>query len=95
MSNMYKRKVREASEKNRLKALDETDRAFKVISRSNGDYVTAGGLLFRKIGSVLDFEWPKTTKMTLNFFSFFRNVSKYVLGFSCSSKQFLRIFRKY
>ena len=33
MSNMYKRKVREVLEINRLKALNETDKTFKVLNR--------------------------------------------------------------
>ena len=33
MSNMYKRKVREALEINRLKTLNETDKTFKVLNR--------------------------------------------------------------
>ena len=40
MSNMYKRKVREALEINRLTTLNETDKTFKVLNRDNGDYVT-------------------------------------------------------
>ena len=36
MSNMYKRKVREALEINRLKTLNETDKMFKVLNRENG-----------------------------------------------------------
>ena len=40
MSNMYKRKVHEALGINRLKTLNETDKAFKVLNRDNGDYVT-------------------------------------------------------
>ena len=40
MLNMYKRKVREALEINRLKTLNETDKTFKVLNRDNGDYVT-------------------------------------------------------
>ena len=40
MSNMYKRKLHEALEINRLKTLNETDKAFKVLNRDNGDYVT-------------------------------------------------------
>ena len=37
MSNMYKRKVREALEINRLKTLNETDKTFKLLNRDNGD----------------------------------------------------------
>ena len=53
MSNMYKRKVREALEINRLKTLNETDKTFKVLNRDNGDYVTTNSWkpLFRKIGN--------------------------------------------
>ena len=53
MSNMYKRKVREALEKNRLKTLNETDKTFKVPNRDNGDYFTTNSWkpLFRKIGN--------------------------------------------
>ena len=49
MSNMYKRKVREALDINRLK----TDKTFKVINKDNGDYVTTSSWkpLFRKIGN--------------------------------------------
>ena len=51
MSNMYKRKVREALEINRLKILNETDKAFIVLNRDNGDYLTTNSWkpLFRKI----------------------------------------------
>ena len=51
--NMYKRKVREAFEINRLKALKETDKIFKVLNRDNGDYITTNSWrpLFRKIGN--------------------------------------------
>ena len=53
MSNMYKRKVHEALEINRLKTLNETDKTFKVLNRDNGDYVTTNSWkpLFRKIGN--------------------------------------------
>ena len=37
MSNMYKRKVREALEINRLKTLNETDKTFKALNKDNGD----------------------------------------------------------
>ena len=40
MSNIYKRKVHEALELNRLKTLNETDKTFNVLNRDNGDYVT-------------------------------------------------------
>ena len=51
MSNMYKRKVREALEINRLKTLNETDKTFKVLNRDNGGYVTTNNWkpLFWKI----------------------------------------------
>ena len=51
MPNMYKRKVRESLEINRLKMLNETDKTFKVLNRDNGDCVTANSWkpLFRKI----------------------------------------------
>ena len=51
MSNMYKRKVREALEKNRLKTLNETDKTFKVLNRDSADYVTMNSWksLFRKM----------------------------------------------
>ena len=51
MSNMYKRKVREALEINRLKTLNETDKTFKVLNRDNGGYVTTNSWkpLFWKI----------------------------------------------
>ena len=39
MPNMYKRKVREAFEINRLKTLNEIDKKFKVPNMVNGDYV--------------------------------------------------------
>ena len=53
MSNMCKRNVREALEINRLKTLNETDKAFKGLNRDNGDYVTTNSRkpLFRKIGN--------------------------------------------
>ena len=53
MSNMYKRNMREALEKNRLKTLKEIDKTFKVLNRDNGDYVTMNSWksLFRKIGN--------------------------------------------
>ena len=39
MSNMFKRKVPEALEINRLKTLKKkTDKTFKVVNRDNGDY---------------------------------------------------------
>ena len=46
-----KRKVREATEINRLKLLNETDKTFKVLNRHNGNYVTTNSRksLFRKI----------------------------------------------
>ena len=52
---MYKRKVREALEINRLKTLKETDKMFKVLNRDNGDYVTTNSWkpLLRKIGNHL------------------------------------------
>ena len=34
MSNMYKRKMREALEINKLKTLKETDKTFKVLNTS-------------------------------------------------------------
>ena len=40
MSNMYKSKVSEALEINRLKTLNETDKTFKALNRDNGGYVT-------------------------------------------------------
>ena len=53
MSNMYKREVRDVLEINRLKALNETDKALKVLNRDNGGYVTTNSWkpLFRKIGN--------------------------------------------
>ena len=53
MSNMYKRKVREALETKGLKTLNETDKMFKVLNRGNSDYVTTNRWkpLFRKIGN--------------------------------------------
>ena len=53
MSNMYKRKVREVLETDRLKILNETDKKFKVLNRDNGHYVTTNSWkpLFRKIGN--------------------------------------------
>ena len=52
---MYKRKVREALEINRLKTLNETDKMFEVLNRDNGEYVTTNSWkpLFRKIGNHL------------------------------------------
>ena len=55
MSNMYKRKVREALEINRLKTLQETDKTFKVLNRDNGYKVTT------KIGN------HETVILTLDF----------------------------
>ena len=51
MSNMYKRKVREALELNRLKTLNETDKTFNVLNRDSGDYITTDSWkpLFQKI----------------------------------------------
>ena len=51
--NMYKRKVREAVEINRLKILNETNKTFKALNRGNGDYVTTNSWrpLFWKIGN--------------------------------------------
>ena len=53
MANMYKRKVCEARETNRLKILNETDKTFKVLNRENGDYITMNSWkpLFQKIGN--------------------------------------------
>ena len=53
MSNMYKRKVREALEMNKLKTLNETDKTLKVLNRDNGNYVTKNSWkpLFREIGN--------------------------------------------
>ena len=53
MSKMYKRKVREALEINRLKTLNKKDKTLKVLNRDNGHYVTANSWkpLFRKIGN--------------------------------------------
>ena len=52
MSNMYKRKVCEALEINRLKTLNKTDKTFKVLNRQNGVYITRNSWkpLFWKIG---------------------------------------------
>ena len=52
MSNMYKRKVCETLEINRLKTLNKTDKAFKALNRDNGDYATTNSWkpLFWKIG---------------------------------------------
>ena len=51
MPHMYKRKLREALEINRLKTLSETDKAFKVLNRDNSYYVTTNSWksLFGKI----------------------------------------------
>ena len=56
---MYKRKVREALEINRLKTLNKTDKTFKVLNRDNGAYVTANSwkALFRKIGKPLNYNF--------------------------------------
>ena len=53
MSNIYERKVREAFETNRLKALKETNKAFKVLIRDNGYYLMMNTWksLFWKIGN--------------------------------------------
>ena len=53
MANMYKRKVCEARETNRLKILNETNKTFKVLNRENGDYITTNSWkpLFQKIGN--------------------------------------------
>ena len=53
MPNMYKRKVREALDINRLKTLNEADKTFKVLNRDNGGYVTtiSWNPLFRKLGN--------------------------------------------
>ena len=53
MPNMYKRKVREALEINRLKTLNETHETFKSLNRDNSDHVTMNSWkpLFRKIGN--------------------------------------------
>ena len=40
MPNMYKRKVCEAFETNRLKILNETHKTFKVPNKENGNCVT-------------------------------------------------------
>ena len=53
MSNLYKRKLREALEINRHKPLNKTNKTFKVLNRDNGDYVTTKTWkpLFLKIGN--------------------------------------------
>ena len=53
MSNMYKRKVREALGVNRLKTLSEIDKTFKVLNKQNGDYITTNSWkpLFWRIGN--------------------------------------------
>ena len=50
---MYKRKLREALEIDRLKTLNKTGRPFKVLNGDNGDRVTKNRWkpLFRKIGN--------------------------------------------
>ena len=50
---MYKKKLREALETNRLKILNETDKTFKVLNRGNDNCVTTNNWkpLFWKIGN--------------------------------------------
>ena len=50
---MYKRKIREALEINKLKTINEKDKTFTVLNRDNGDYVTTNSwkLLFMKMGN--------------------------------------------
>ena len=50
---MYERKIREALERNKLKAIKEKDKTFTVLNRDNGDYVTANSWkpLFMKMGN--------------------------------------------
>ena len=38
---MYKRKIREALEIDKLKTINEKDQTVTVLNRDNGDYVTA------------------------------------------------------
>ena len=53
LSIMYERKLCEALQITRLKTSNETDKAFKILNRDNGDYVTTNSWkpLFRKIGN--------------------------------------------
>ena len=44
MRNMCKRKMPEAYEINRIKTLNETDKALKVLCRDIGDYFTTNSL---------------------------------------------------
>ena len=39
MSNMCKKKLREALEINRLKILNETAKTFKILNKDNDEYV--------------------------------------------------------
>ena len=50
---MYKRKIREALEINKLKIINEKAKTFTVLNRDNGDYVTenSGKPLFMKMGN--------------------------------------------
>ena len=50
---MYERKIREALEINKLKAINEKDKTFTVLNRDNGDYVTTNSWkpLFMKMGN--------------------------------------------
>ena len=50
---MYKRKIREALEINKLKKINEKDKTFSVLNWDNGDYVKRNSwkLLFMKMGN--------------------------------------------
>ena len=37
---MYKRKIHEVLEINKLKTINEKDKSFTILNRDNGDYVT-------------------------------------------------------
>ena len=50
---MYERKIHEALEINKLKTINEKDKAFTVLNRDNGDYITMNSWksLFMKMGN--------------------------------------------
>ena len=52
-SENNKRKVREALEINKLKTINKKDKTFTVLTRDNGDYITANSWkpLFMKMGN--------------------------------------------
>ena len=50
---MYERKIREMLEINKLKTINEKEKAFTVLNRDNGDYATTNSRkpLFMKTGN--------------------------------------------